>query len=191
MSLFISLPFFLVNFFLVFLSRAYSYKGIRIKKYAVLAFLMVSMAQGGLSFYNMYIGIQGFTFFPQVHMELLKNCIIASLFVGAIYPLTQIYQHEEDERSGVKTISMLLGIKGTFVFSGALFLLSNILLYFTLNIKEFLFFEVCMIFPVGFFLYWAAISWNFESNANFRNTMIMALSASIAMIVGFCIILNI
>lgn len=188
-SLFISIPFFLINFLLMLLSRAYSYRGIRIKKYAVGAFFMVALAQGGLSFYNMMIGIQGLQYFPEIDALVVKNCLIATLFVGAIYPLTQIYQHEDDRANGDSTISILLGIKGTFLFSGTLFLLSNCLLYFALTSIEFLIFEGFMLLPICFFLYWAAISWKNESNANFKNTMIMALGASIAMILGFSVIL--
>jgi 1,4-dihydroxy-2-naphthoate octaprenyltransferase len=188
-SLLISIPFFIINVFLMLLSRAYSYRGIRLKRYGVWAFIMVALAQGGLSFFNMYLGIQGFESFPDLNGDMILRVFIASLFVGAIYPITQIYQHEEDEANGDKTISMVLGIKGTLVFSGFVFLVSNALLYLVLTLGEFLVFEACMLFPIAFFLRWCYIVWQDVGNANFQNTMIMALTASIAMIVGFGIIL--
>jgi 1,4-dihydroxy-2-naphthoate octaprenyltransferase len=188
-SILISIPFFAINFLLVILSRAYSFRGIRLKKYGVLAFFMVALAQGGLSFYNMYIGIQGLTYFPNLTWYLLVHILTASLFVGAIYPITQIYQHEEDQENGDTTISMLLGIKGTLAFSGFLFLLSNILLYFIFSLNDFIIFELCMVAPVAFFIYWAYMVWQDEKSANFKSTMIMALSASIAMITGFSLVL--
>ena len=44
---------------------------------------------------------------------------IACLFLMGYYPITQIYQHEEDRKRGDRTISMLFGTNGTFIFSGA------------------------------------------------------------------------
>jgi hypothetical protein len=41
---------------------------------------------------------------------------VASLFIGSVYPLTQIYQHEADKKDGVTTISYKLGYVGTFFF---------------------------------------------------------------------------
>lgn len=171
------------------LSRAYSYRGIRLKQYAVSSFIMVALAQGGLSFYNMYIGIQGLDYFPKVTAELGLKILIASLFVGAIYPITQIYQHDDDRKNGDRTISLLLGIKGTLLFSGLLFLISNVLLFHVFTFKAFVFFEICMLAPIYYFFYWCKRVWLDEDNANFKNTMKMALSASIAMIVGFSIVL--
>ena len=47
--------------------------------------------------------------------------LVSSIFLLGSYPMTQIYQHEEDRRNGIKTISILLGHKGTFVFTGLMF----------------------------------------------------------------------
>ena len=91
---------------------------------------MVSLAQGGISFYNMFVGIQGLKYFPSIDTVLGLQILCASLFVAAIYPITQIYQHEEDRLNGDKTISMALGIRGSLVFSALLFLLSNVLLFY-------------------------------------------------------------
>jgi 1,4-dihydroxy-2-naphthoate octaprenyltransferase len=43
--------------------------------------------------------------------------LLASLFLLGIYPITQIYQHEEDRKHGDRTLSMLLGKKGTLLFA--------------------------------------------------------------------------
>jgi hypothetical protein len=51
-------------------------------------------------------------------------------FIGSVYPLTQIYQHEADKRDGVTSISYKLGYNGTFVFSGILFSIATVLLYY-------------------------------------------------------------
>ncbi|MES1159412.1 MAG: UbiA family prenyltransferase [Bacteroidota bacterium] len=63
-------------------SRAYSYRGIRLKKYPIAGYLTVIICQGALIFFLVYHGS---------------------------HPLTQLYQHEEDRKDGVRTISLLLG----------------------------------------------------------------------------------
>ena len=37
------------------------------------------------------------------------------------YPLTQVYQHREDAKRGDRTLSLILGIKGTFAFTAVVF----------------------------------------------------------------------
>jgi 1,4-dihydroxy-2-naphthoate octaprenyltransferase len=54
---------------------------------------------------------------------------VASLFIGSVYPLTQIYQHEADKKDGVTSLSYKLGYSGTFVFSGIWFSIATVLLY--------------------------------------------------------------
>ena len=136
-SYFISLPFLLINLLLVLLSRAYSYRRIRLKKYPILGFLMVAISQGALSYLNMKGGIVGSTGFEAIFtLPNLFESLVALLFVGAIYPITQIYQHEEDTMNGDRTISILLGFKGTFVLSGLLFILSNIIIARLITIQE-------------------------------------------------------
>ena len=191
LSLFISIPFTLVNILLMLLSRAYSYRGIRIKKYAIVGFLMVVISQGGISYLNMYAGIQdGFNFMNLFSLDYLLQALVTTLFVGAIYPITQIYQHKEDSENGVSTISLLLGLRGTFVFSGILFILSILLLSSILEINEFATFVICMLFPIAFFLNWLRKSWNDYENVNFKNTMIMVLSAAICMNLAFVILIT-
>src|SRR3954471_3392589 len=59
--------------------------------------------------------------FSWFNPQKLEAMLIATLLIGAYYPLTQIYQHEEDSARGDVTISILLGIKGTFIFSASMF----------------------------------------------------------------------
>jgi 1,4-dihydroxy-2-naphthoate octaprenyltransferase len=44
----------------------------------------------------------------------LEAAILSALFFAGSYPLTQIYQHEEDARRGDLTLSRVLGVAGTF-----------------------------------------------------------------------------
>jgi 1,4-dihydroxy-2-naphthoate octaprenyltransferase len=43
----------------------------------------------------------------------------------ANYPMTQVYQHEEDSKRGDRTFSIMLGIKGTFYFAALFFALAS------------------------------------------------------------------
>ena len=47
----------------------------------------------------------------------LLLALVSTLFLCGSYPLTQVYQHEEDARRGDRTLSLRLGIRGTFVFA--------------------------------------------------------------------------
>lgn len=190
LSLLISLPFTLINLLLVVLSRLYSYRKVRLKKYPIVGFLMVAFSQGSLSYINMKSGIQKISSVSEIFsIDNILESMVACLFVAAIYPITQIYQHQEDAENGDITISMLLGYRGTFIVSGIFFVLSNILIAALVTRSELLIFEAFMALPVGFFIYWFWITWKDVSNANFKNTMTMALSAAICMNISFSIIL--
>ncbi|NJK83733.1 MAG: ubiquinone biosynthesis protein UbiA, partial [Saprospiraceae bacterium] len=47
--------------------------------------------------------------------------ILSSLMLLGSYPMTQIYQHEEDAKRGDTTLSLKLGILGTFHFTAITF----------------------------------------------------------------------
>ncbi|MEP7259242.1 MAG: prenyltransferase, partial [Flavitalea sp.] len=69
-------------------SRAYSYRGIRLKKYALAGYLTVVIFQGAATFFLAYHG-------SSVGKTLnvpLTGMIAGSLLIGGFYPLTQIYQ---------------------------------------------------------------------------------------------------
>jgi 1,4-dihydroxy-2-naphthoate octaprenyltransferase len=125
LSLLISLFFAAGILLYILASRAYSYRGIRLKKYPIIGFLTVFFFQGALVFQLTYQAATS----AALHQMPLIPVFLSSLLIGALYPLTQIYQHEEDRRDGVTTISYLLGKRGTFVFSMVLFLLATAGMY--------------------------------------------------------------
>jgi 1,4-dihydroxy-2-naphthoate polyprenyltransferase len=100
-------------------SRAYSYRGLRLKRFPWVGYLTVVVFQGAVVFFATYHGSsQDLT----LHVPLLPVCA-SSLLIGGFYPLTQVYQHEADARDGVRTISFVLGYQGTFVFCGIVYAL--------------------------------------------------------------------
>jgi 1,4-dihydroxy-2-naphthoate octaprenyltransferase len=118
--------------------------------------------------------------------------ISASLLIGGFYPLTQIYQHEADAKDGVKTISALLGLRGTFIFCGIIYGIAFATLAFffliSLEIKEFLVFTTSMLPVLVYFIVWATQVWQNPSRADFRNTMRMNTVASLCSSVGFILV---
>jgi 1,4-dihydroxy-2-naphthoate octaprenyltransferase len=171
-------------------SRAYSYRGIRLKKYPVLGYLTVTVCQGALIFFLVFYG----SHHPGSEIQTPFLAVIASsLLVGGFYPLTQIYQHEEDRRDGVRTLSLLLGYRGSFIFTGIVYgiAFATLAYYFltTLQIKEFYALATCMLPVSVYFFIWAAKVWKDPAQANFVNTMRMNLLASICINTGFIAVL--
>jgi 1,4-dihydroxy-2-naphthoate polyprenyltransferase len=173
LSLFISIFFATGVVLYILASRAYSYRGIRLKKYPVAGFLTVFVFQGAVVFFLTYHAVTGAApgQIPPIPM------VLSSLLIGALYPLTQIYQHEEDKKDGVTTISYVLGKKGTFVFSMALFLLATAGMYLLFSAQgkrnQFFLYLLYLLPVVLFFLYWMSRVWKDESAADFRNSLRM------------------
>ena len=170
-------------------SRSYSYRGIRLKKYPIPGYLTVVIFQGAICFWLVYHGAsQG-----QTLRAPLIGMLASSLLVAGFYPLTQIYQHEEDLKDGVKSLSALLGIRGTFLFSMIVYLAAFLVLAYNfmsvLEEKEFFILATCMLPIVVYFLTWAKRSWKDAHAANFENTMKMNIIASCCTNLGFIVVL--
>lgn len=165
-------------------SRAYSSKTTRLKKYPFIGFFTVFIFQGMLVFLISYHAAD-----PGKTTALpIMPAIIAGMLIGALYPLTQVYQHDADRKDGVTTISMVLGKKGSFIFSMALFLSATILLYQRFdngNTELFVLYLVIMLPVVLFFLYWMRLVWQDEQNADFRNSLRMNIVSTLCTTVFF------
>jgi 1,4-dihydroxy-2-naphthoate octaprenyltransferase len=172
-------------------SRAYSYRGIRLKRYPIPGYLTVIICQGALIFFLVYQGCHipaQNTIDISTHAP-IEAMLASSLLIGGFYPLTQLYQHAADRKDGVKTISMLLGYRGTFIFSGIVYFLAFLILgyYFmlSLEIKEFEVVATCLLPVVVYFLIWAAKVWKDPAKADFSSTMNMNRLAALCANAGF------
>lgn len=173
-------------------SKVYSWKKIRLKKYGFWGWLVVALFQGGYTFFLVNMAVENdFTgsWFSLQHGICM---VIASMLIGGFYPLTQIYQHDEDSRHGDFTISYKLGINGTFIFSGLLFLLGcGIAYFYFVNFYTLIYFLVFIIslLPVSiYYLYWFHKAFYNQSFADFTHTMRMIFLSSSCMIICFTII---
>jgi len=176
----------------VAISRAYSWRGIRLKKYPILGWLVVVVFQGGFTFMmvNMCCGNNfNVSWFDNKNVLAM---LIATLLIGGFYPLTQIYQHDEDSRRGDYTISYKLGVTGTFLFSAFLFLLATgfSLFYFVsfYNVSHFFVFSISLLPVTMYFLYWLIITLRNRSYADFVHSSRMTIVSSLCMIICFVVI---
>ena len=118
---------------------------------------------------------------------------VASLFIGSIYPLTQIYQHDADKKDGVISISYKLGYIGTFIFSSILFSIAIVFLFYYFNLKHqqiamalFLLIMLPVVIKLGIWFNMVRID---TVNANFENTMAMNLLTSACMNLYFLVLI--
>ncbi len=171
-------------------SRAYSYKGIRLKQYPVVGYLTVIVFQGGVIFFLVYHGcsIEKTVDVPWLGM------IASSLLIGGFYPLTQIYQHEADKRDNVITLSYMLGYRGTFIFTAIIYLMAmSMLFYFfstTSGENKFLTIATAMLPVLVYFFYWAIQVWKDTRAADYAHTMRMNIIASACTNLAFLILLT-
>jgi 1,4-dihydroxy-2-naphthoate octaprenyltransferase len=107
------------------ISMAYSHPSVRIKKYPWLSWFIAGFFQGYFTFAMAYAGLSNLGWDIFIKPHIIIPGLLTSLMLWGNYPLTQVYQHREDSRRGDRTLSLLLGIKGTFAFSAFLFSLTG------------------------------------------------------------------
>jgi len=192
-GLFVSVYFSLLVLIFVLVSRAYSYRNVRLKKYAVIGFLTVFIFQGAFVYLMTSAAISTFSFAGFFTLNNIICMNVASLFIGSIYPLTQIYQHDADKKDGVISISYKLGYIGTFIFSSILFSIAIVFLFYYFNLKHqqiaMVLFLLIMLPVVIKLEIWFNNVRKDTVNANFENTMAMNLLTSSCMNLYFLILI--
>lgn len=170
-------------------SRAYSYRGIRLKKYPVGGYLTVVLFQGAVTFAMVYHGSS----MDKTTRVPWAGALAASLLIGGFYPLTQIYQHEADAKDGVRTISAMLGYRGTFLFTALVYTVAMSVLawlFITYNEeKKFAVLATLMLPILVYFFIWAGKVWKDVQQADFEHTMRMNVLASICTNLAFLTLL--
>ena len=173
-------------------SKAYSYDKIRLKKYPLLSTIVVILFQGAFTYIMVQVGL-GLTWSEISNSYNLSLAGVSSLFLCGSYPITQIYQHQEDARRGDKTLSLLLGIRGTLVFAAlSLLLASGILLFTYFQTDQFwriVFFLTCTAPVVVFFTVWFIKVERNQAEANFENTMRMNKTSSVCLSSAFLLMI--
>lgn len=182
------LLFFSVLIYGVF-SKMYSHPSIRLKKYPFISFLIVFVFQGAFVYWSTYVSVSGINTLYGWNLNFTLAGLICSCLIGATYPLTQVYQHEEDSKRGDKTLSLILGIRGSFYFSAVLFLLSVILLFaywYRLELLNNFWLFLIISGPVfTLFISWFIKVYRNPANANFKNMSRMTLLSGLLMLIYF------
>ena len=160
-------------------SRLYSYRGVRLKQYPLAGYLTVVLNQGTLVFVLVAMAVHPTTFGQIAVLPM----VAAAGLIGGFYPLTQIYQHQSDRADSVQTISMLLGIRGTFVFCALVYSAAFTALFWYFKqrhqLHAFGLMQVFFLPVIFYFVYWAIAVWKDERKADFEHTMQMNWIASI------------
>ncbi len=189
LSLLISPLFAAVMMLYIGASKAYSYRGIRLKRFAVTSYLIVILFQGALTFWLVYYGsnAEGTLYVPW------QGMLICALLIGGFYPLTQIYQHQQDLDDGVTTISYKLGYAGTFVFCAIVYVFAwAFMAQFFIRQEErdkLLVVSIFFIPIIVYFIKWFGRVRKNSQAANFTNTMRMNWLAATCTNTAFVILL--
>jgi 1,4-dihydroxy-2-naphthoate octaprenyltransferase len=156
-------------------SKAYSHPSVRLKKYAIGGWLTIGLFQGFFAFLMCYAGINRFGWENMVQEKVLVPAALTALLLLGSYPMTQVYQHEEDARRGDRTLSLLLGVRGTFIFVMAVFAAAAGLFGWYFSI----FFSPATALRFGihlapvflFFAFWFFRVWRNPAKADYGHTM--------------------
>lgn len=185
LGLFIS-PLFAVMIFLYgMVSKAYSHPSTRLKAKPILGWLVAGVFQGYVTVLITVIGVSDMEWHQLLGMDIQFAAVLSSIMLFGSYPMTQVYQHEEDAERGDITLSLKLGVLGTFHFTAIMFTVAMGLFFlFFMEIKSL---TTAMIFtaalsPVLIFF----LKWYFEvrkdlSNADFDRTMTLNLLSAICL----------
>ena len=156
-------------------SKAYSHPATRLKKYAWPSWIITGLFQGLFTFVMCYIGVNDFDVAQALRTDVLIPGALTSLMLWANYPLTQIYQHDEDRKRGDITLSSKLGIVGTFYFAASVFTaaVAGFLFYlkFMFGEKNAWFFLLAIIPLMAYFFYWFFLIMKSTKHADYGHTM--------------------
>ncbi|GAB3891897.1 UbiA family prenyltransferase [Spirosoma agri] len=182
LGMFVNWSFILYLLVYGFVTKAYSHDRIRLKKYPILSWFLISILQGGLTYTMTYIAINDLPVSTITEPKLLFGGLLATLNLMALYPVTQVYQHEEDASRGDMTISRMLGVRGTFVCAVVLYSLSLVGFYRYFEGSYVVLIYLAFLLPaVVFFLRWFWRVYQDSSFANYRTTMRMMWISSIGL----------
>ena len=173
---FVGWPFVLYLFLYGLISKAYSHDQIRLKKYPVWSWLIVSSFQGGFTYLMTLQAINNIPLDQLFTAQTLLAGLICTLNVMAMYPVTQIYQHAEDARRGDLTLSRLLGIQGTFLCALLVFMGSLLGFYIYFEGRSPFYLLLVFILPaIIFFGLWFLRVRTDATRADFRSAMRMTI----------------
>ncbi|MBX2961309.1 MAG: UbiA prenyltransferase family protein [Cyclobacteriaceae bacterium] len=158
-----------------FISKAYSHPWIRLKKYPIAGWITIGMFQGFFTYMMCWLGLNNFSIDIAFGLPIMIPALLSTLMLLGNYPMTQVYQHDEDSRRGDITLSLRLGIRGTFYFTATLFTLAVIgFLYYFNHYYHAMYagqFLLALTPVLIYFFYWFSKVWKDEATADYAHTM--------------------
>jgi len=172
-------------------SKAYSHPAVRLKKYPIISLLTIAFFQGAFTFLATYQVVNQFAIEQLMEKTVLLPAFLSSLMLFGSYPMTQVYQHEEDSKRGDKTMSLLLGIRGTFIYTISIFCLATagfVYFYYTyFSTLSAIAFLIALSPVLLFFFSWFLKVLKNEREANFKNTMRLNMISAVCLNVFYII----
>ena len=120
----VNLPFFLIYGAFLGLSFAYSHPRIRLKAHTLASLVVVGFGQGAMAFLAAWAAVRG-EVASAWSLDGALGAVTAVLLILALYPLTQLYQIDEDAARGDRTAAVAWGPRRCFELSIASTLLGG------------------------------------------------------------------
>jgi 4-hydroxybenzoate polyprenyltransferase len=178
----VNLPFWVAYGIFVGLSTAYSHPRVRLKAHTLTSLVVVGFGQGALAYVAAWAASRG-EITSVWSVDGVLGAIAAIALILALYPLTQLYQVDEDAARGDRTLAVAWGPRRCFVFSVVCTVLGGATML-TLLIRRFGLLDAILV-GVGLVIQLVGIRWlarGFSSRAvvdSYRRVMgVNALSAS-------------
>lgn len=170
-------------------SKAYSHPRVRLKRLPIVGWLVTGFFQGFFIFAACFMGLNKFDLPSLLQPHILWPAALTSVMLWANYPMTQVYQHEEDARRGDRTLSLLLGIRGTFYFTALFFAAAafGFVGYFLEyhSGRQAVVFLLSLTPVLVYFGIWFLKVYKDPSQADFRHTMWLNLISAACLVVFF------
>jgi 4-hydroxybenzoate polyprenyltransferase len=112
----INAPFLAVYVLFGLLGLAYSHPRVRLKAHPWPSLLTVGFGQGGLAFFGAWAATRG-ELASAMSVDGFLGAVAAMLMIVALYPLSQLYQVEEDRDRGDRTSAVAWGPRRCFLLS--------------------------------------------------------------------------
>jgi 1,4-dihydroxy-2-naphthoate octaprenyltransferase len=112
----VNVPFLIVYLAFAGLSLAYSHPRVRLKAHPWGSLLTVGIGQGVLAFLGAWAATRG-ELGSVLSTEGALGAVAATLLILAVYPLTQLYQVDEDAARGDRTSAVAWGARACFLFA--------------------------------------------------------------------------
>ncbi len=189
LGLLINIPFVLMLLGYGLFSKAYSHPAIRLKKMPWTGALSVAFFQGAFTVWMAASALAQDGWLWAKEPRLLFAGALASVMLLGSYPITQVYQHQEDNRRGDITLSLLLGIRGTFVWTAIVFAMAVVgyFMFFKTyySVDIFLIFLVFLLPVLFYYFRWMIKAWKDQNQVSYRRTMRLNLLSSVCLALFF------